>query len=428
MLFVTYAVAQALEMFFGVWVLYRLYPELRKENKWIKGIAGISYAVNFSLYVWNAWGSFVSNVFIIANSFITACFYYLFFSSSLKSVLCWLFLYNSTIALLKVPVLAMRGMLEGSGLSVANRGGIGFVQMLWCLLINIIIYIVLVKKDNALKILENLLIKHWKLLYLFSGIEFGMLTYCMWLGESGFSRGDVFLNLLIIFCMALLAAYLLLHILYQEIKNRNVMLDSLQSITETKNESVQALYTQVNQRLHDFKHVLHYLSDCISQGRIEEAKTYIDKYAEEIGMMEQKIWTGFSFLDFLLNYEKAEMDKKEIEFALAVDLYSLPFAETELGVVIGNLLDNAIEAAEKCEREKRKIFMKIGNKNEMFLLSICNSSIQKPVVKGDLFQTTKENKNVHGLGVESVKRIVNKYDGYINFQYDAEHFQVDVLI
>ena len=144
--------------------------------------------------------------------------------------------------------------------------------------------------------------------------------------------------------------------------------------------------------------------------------------------MERKVWTGFSFLDFVINSKKLEMNKSEIDFELEVDLYEIPLKDADLGVILGNLLDNAIEAAEKCELSKRKIFLRICNPNEMFLLCLRNSSMQIPLVVDDRFVTTKEDKYAHGLGVESVKRIVDKYNGNINFQYDDEHFEVDILI
>ena len=144
--------------------------------------------------------------------------------------------------------------------------------------------------------------------------------------------------------------------------------------------------------------------------------------------MERKVWTGFSFLDFLINCKKLEMDENKIDFELEVDLYEIPIKDAELGVILGNLLDNAIEAAQRCELSNRRIFLRICNLNEMFLLSLNNSSTQMPMTIDDRFITTKEDKDAHGLGVESVKRIVDKYNGNISFQYDDEHFEVDILI
>ena len=109
-------------------------------------------------------------------------------------------------------------------------------------------------------------------------------------------------------------------------------------------------------------------------------------------------------------------------------MYEIPLQDAELGVILGNLFDNAIEAAKKSEQFKRRIFLKICNLNEMFLLHLFNSNTQMQVIVDDRFVTAKEDKYAHGLGVESVKRIVEKYNGDISFQYDDEHFEVDILI
>ena len=64
----------------------------------------------------------------------------------------------------------------------------------------------------------------------------------------------------------------------------------------------------------------------------------------------------------------------------------------------------------------------------MFLLSMRNTSIKAPQVKDGRLLTRKEDQYAHGLGVESVKRIVEKYNGSISFLYDDEHFEVNILI
>lgn len=92
-----------------------------------------------------------------------------------------------------------------------------------------------------------------------------------------------------------------------------------------------------------------------------------------------------------------------------------------------NLLENAIEAASKCEL-KRKIVFELKNINDVLLLKIWNTSCKFPYVKKDRFITDKDDSNVHGWGVKSVKSIVNKYNGSIEFKYDETFFEVDIII
>lgn len=255
-----------------------------------------------------------------------------------------------------------------------------------------------------------------------------MLTYSMFLGKKGFEPVDFVLHLIFIVCSVFLMLYLILNVLYQEIKNENIILDTIQNNLQSQNDRLEAFYNQRNQQIHDIKHVMGYLRNCLENGKTEEALTQVCDFTNDLSKMERKVWTGFSYLDFVLNYKKLEMDENEIDFELEVDLYEIPLKDAELGIILGNLLDNAIEATRKCEPDRRKIFLRVCNPNEMFLLCLRNSSAKMPVIVDNRFITTKEDRYAHGLGVESVKRIVERYNGNISFQYDDEHFEVDILI
>ena len=62
------------------------------------------------------------------------------------------------------------------------------------------------------------------------------------------------------------------------------------------------------------------------------------------------------------------MDTVNIEFSLDAKVSEIPMEDADFIVALGNLLDNAIEAAEQCQKENRKIWMSIQNINEMFLM------------------------------------------------------------
>ena len=64
----------------------------------------------------------------------------------------------------------------------------------------------------------------------------------------------------------------------------------------------------------------------------------------------------------------------------------------------------------------------------MFMLNLINSSSKSPEVREQQFITDKKEKNAHGMGVEQVRRIVDKYGGDINFQYSGEHFETNVIV
>lgn len=80
--------------------------------------------------------------------------------------------------------------------------------------------------------------------------------------------------------------------------------------------------------------------------------------------------------------------------------------------IISNLLNNAIEACEKIQEDKRIIEFKIAGYNSQIFISVCNSYDMESIInQKQKFITTKEDKLNHGIGLENVRRTVKKYDG-----------------
>ncbi len=428
MLFVCYSFVQLIEQFLGIWILHKVYSEQRSQSKVIKSLWIIQFFVVATLFVWNAWGSYVSNIAFLIGNVLWTFSYFLCFKCPFDVIYIWLSFYDVMILLLKMPLLILIGLQQHKFLYEVNRETRNFAEVVWSLGIEFLIVTLVIKKKDIIKLLRLLLYKYKKLLIIIFCIEWCMLTYSMFLGKQGFTPIDFVLHLIFIICAVLLMLYLTLNILYQEIKNENILLDAIQSNLQNQNDKLQIFYNQNNQQIHDIKHIMVYLRSCLESGNTEEALALACNFTNSLLGMERRVWTGFSFLDFVLNSKKMEMDEYEIKFELEVDLYEIPLQDAELGVILGNLFDNAIEAAKKSEQFKRRIFLKICNLNEMFLLHLFNSNTQMPVIVDDRFVTAKEDKYAHGLGVESVKRIVEKYNGDISFQYDDEHFEVDILI
>ena len=121
------------------------------------------------------------------------------------------------------------------------------------------------------------------------------------------------------------------------------------------------------------------------------------------------------------------MDAYQIEFQVEFSIDDIYIESMDLVIIMENLLENAIEAASKCEL-KRKIVFELKNINDVLLLKIWNTSCKFPHVKNDKFVTDKSEKNTHGWGIESVKNILEKYNGKINFEYDNNYFEVVIIM
>ena len=86
--------------------------------------------------------------------------------------------------------------------------------------------------------------------------------------------------------------------------------------------------------------------------------------------------------------------------------------------MLSNILDNAVEAVK--ESKIKKIDLSINKANGFDMLTCVNSSDIKPHSVAGTLKTTKDNKRFHGIGVKSIKRIVGKYKGSYDWEYDSE--------
>ena len=120
------------------------------------------------------------------------------------------------------------------------------------------------------------------------------------------------------------------------------------------------------------------------------------------------------------------MDALDINFELDASVDDTIINTTGLVIILSNLFDNAIDAAVKSK--EKKICLRIKNINDVLMMKMWNTSTRIPDVKRGKFVTDKLEAEGHGWGIESVKRLVKRYDGNITFKYDSDFFQVIIIL
>ncbi len=431
MLRVCYILVQIMEVLTGICILHGVYNKQKKNPIWLRGIWGIVFIILIVSYAVNAWDSFISNVFMLLHGILFGLWYCANFKADFLKVFLIEMLYMVNISFLKLPVLILEGIVSGAPLTKINRGGRTILECFWCMIL-IAAIILLLKKKEFFKYYKSpvqlLISKYTGLMLVITGIQWLLLSYNMWLGMQGFQTIDLILSVILILSIFLCLHYLVLRMAYREVKLDNERLDMSQELLQKQNYELHEMYEKNSARMHEYSHNLEYLYYCIREEKYSEAGEFLRKYIGGLNEEKRIVWTGLSFLDFIINYKKQAMDKRGIVFHLTLDVYEYPFKEAELGILLGNLLDNAIEACEKCESGKREIKLHIWNVRYMFMLNLINSSSKSPEVREQQFITDKEEKNAHGMGVEQVRRIVDKYGGDINFQYSGEHFETNIIV
>jgi sensor histidine kinase regulating citrate/malate metabolism len=132
-------------------------------------------------------------------------------------------------------------------------------------------------------------------------------------------------------------------------------------------------------------------------------------------------------LSVLLNAKKSLAKEKNIKFTSIIATQEINMQSKDICSLLGNILDNAIDAAERAGN-KKYIQLLIKKTSEGCVINCENTFGLKPIMKKGRFITRKENNLIHGIGTENIKDIVAKYNGEISFEYDDEIFNVNVLL
>lgn len=201
---------------------------------------------------------------------------------------------------------------------------------------------------------------------------------------------------------------------------RNILeLKYQENIYQENQKSIQEL----NKWKHDIKHIFNTIRYNINNNGIDEAKHIIDKYNNILDINHLSVQSGNELLDYILLTKIESIKEQGIHLTIINNINRIPIDNSHLSIMIGNLLDNAIENIGK----DKEIMIDVGNVSSYLYIKVMNS-IDKPVLKDNPYLlTTKNNTNNHGIGLNSIYLILDKYNGKISFSDDT-YFTVKIII
>lgn len=157
---------------------------------------------------------------------------------------------------------------------------------------------------------------------------------------------------------------------------------------------------------------------------------YLGQLSARLEPYETLVETGNELLNGILSEKLALARSKDIDLEIQADCSGLGFvSDTDLCTIFGNALDNAIEACENVEpKEDRAIRVKSEMLAGQFFITVTNSYAGTVEMNGGLPQTTKKDKAMHGIGIRSVKRALEKYSGTLSLHPGDGKFTFTVVI
>ncbi len=182
----------------------------------------------------------------------------------------------------------------------------------------------------------------------------------------------------------------------------------------------------INQKSHDLKHQIRALRNADKT----ELDRYLGEIEESVEIYEAIVKTGNDVFDTILTEKSLHCKKHGIQVTCVADGSQLGFIDTiDLYAILGNAMDNAIEAVEKFEeKEKRQIDVMIYRQHNFLVMNIINPMPEQLTYKEGIPVTTKNEKHSHGFGLRSIKQILRKYEGFLNISEEDGCFSLKMLI
>lgn len=207
------------------------------------------------------------------------------------------------------------------------------------------------------------------------------------------------------------------------------------TLLEQQNENLknnitdnEAFVNEMKTVRHDIKHQLFTILKYIDDNKTDEAKEYIGVLTNNyLPHILSYIETGNTAFDAVVNAKIAVCNQKHIFMEVNVKKGThFQLSSSDIAVLFGNLLDNAIEAAQFTD--EKRITLDIQNNESYFIISVKNS-IKSTVLQtnADLI-TSKNDKALHGIGIKSIKNIVNKNNGMIQFYEEENQFCCHIMV
>ncbi|MDO5398071.1 MAG: GHKL domain-containing protein, partial [bacterium] len=189
---------------------------------------------------------------------------------------------------------------------------------------------------------------------------------------------------------------------------------------------VEKLYSKTCGIRHDIIHHFDVISGLLGDGT-DKVREYIRSVTKnQIDMSKSLIRTGNEYFDAIANIKLAVCEQLDIKVQIRVKNHSLDkLRPDEIGIIFGNLFDNAIEAAKHTQDKRIELY--VQSQEERCSIQMINSIKESVIGNNRSLTTTKEDKKYHGYGIKNIKRIVKRYDGIINFFEEDNYFGCDIL-
>lgn len=203
--------------------------------------------------------------------------------------------------------------------------------------------------------------------------------------------------------------------IYRQRQNEQHLKDQVQHLDEMILKQ-----NEMKRFRHEMGNQLIVLKELIDQGELIESQAYIDKFVHSYKRITPAIDTGNTALDAILSTKKALAESKGISFTMQLHIQeNLPVDATDVCIIFGNALDNAIEACERAKVTAPCIDLVLQERKDALFCKLVNTA---PASDALDLTTSKKDRHHHGYGIQNMKEALSHYDSVPVFRQEGTTF------
>ena len=221
----------------------------------------------------------------------------------------------------------------------------------------------------------------------------------------------------------------LLTILFLKNKYDKRLSDFQDSVLKKQREEVQNIYQTMRAWRHDYHNHIQSIKAMIAMNKPGELADYLDNLEKDLDSIDIAIRTGNVGLDAILSSKVSIARKNNIDVNCTAKVpEDMKISDVHLCAIVGNLMDNAIEACEKIPAGTSPRFIRIyiGLFKSQLYISVSNATCEKQ--RRSLTELVTCKLGEHGFGLRRIDKLAEKYDGYVNRKNEPGIFATEVML
>lgn len=259
-------------------------------------------------------------------------------------------------------------------------------------------------------------------------------SICIAINEF-YIRGDSFfsmftISILLLFNVVILEVYTKLNEFFMHEEERVVYAQQVDIIAQNTIAQEKMMEDFYEERHNLINRLIVLKSRIEGDSEKEDILTNIDRMINNSYSLDAISDSGNSTVDAVINFKYAVAKEYGITFKLNLFIPAeLPIEQSDIGVILGNALDNAIDAVKQCTAADRSLRISMGIKKEAWIIIITNPYEHRlKTDRNGEFLSTKEDKKRHGFGLNSIRKIAEKYQGEIITEVSNQVFSLMISI